>query len=83
MNLKGRVERLESLIGVEEEDLPLILINVQDQSRNSQDEGILQMATIPGRPGGEQGYTLHRAEGEDQADFLARAEQQHKDFYAD
>lgn len=83
MNLKDRVEKLEDLIGVTGEIPPLIRIDIQDCSGNTDDEGTPAIGIIPGKPGGLCGFTLLRAEDETGANFLKRCEAKHSNFYRD
>jgi hypothetical protein len=82
MDLKSRIERLESLIGVSDDgDPPMIIISVMDCSKDSKDsEGIPTIAIIPGRIGSH-GFDLTRGKTEAPADFLKRSEKKYSEFY--
>jgi hypothetical protein len=81
MDLKGRIERLESLVGVDAQIPPLIVISTLDCRKDSQDAGDPTFAVIPGKIGGPPGFTLNRAEDETENDFLKRGEAKHQEFY--
>ena len=81
MNLKTRVERLENLIGIENEIPPLILIKVKNQQKGSQDRGTLGFAVIPGPSCGKHGETLTRDAGESEKVFLKRCNTQYAEIY--
>jgi|AntAceMinimDraft_9_1070365.scaffolds.fasta_scaffold00753_18 hypothetical protein len=82
MNMEKRVAELENKVGINDEPAPLILINVTDCSKDSQDAGSPTFAVIPGQIGGPCGTTLIRHENEDPDKFLNRAESEHQDFYS-
>lgn len=80
-SLENRVEKLEDLIGIFDENPGLVRIDVADCSKNSTDKGTPFLVIVPGqinRPGVE----LFRREGESPADFLDRAELRYKEFYS-
>ena len=81
MNLKSRVEKLESLIGVFDEDPPLLFIRVANNEKNSTDPGTVRLGIIPGRSCGYQGQTLMRNPGEDEDDFLIRCQKEYSELY--
>ena len=81
MNLKSRVERLENLIGVFDEDPPLILIKIASGERGSKDQGRFNIAIVPGPACGHKGAFLTRDEDEDQDAFLSRCSKRYDGLY--
>ena len=81
MNIQQRLKRLENLIGVFDEDPPLLFIRVANNEKNSTDPGTVRLGVIPGRSCGYQGQTLMRNPGEDEDDFLIRCQKEYSELY--
>jgi hypothetical protein len=80
MNIEQRIEKLENLIGVSGDE-PMIIINVSDYSKGSQDEASPLLVVVPGRVGGPKGITMFRGKDEAPDNFLKRCEAKHSEFY--
>ena len=81
-NLESRVQRLEDLVGIEEQDLPIIYIYSKDCSKNANSKARPSMAIIPGKPG-RPGLEISKAQGESPEEFLDRVEEASLEFYND
>ena len=81
MNIVKRVERLENLIGIIEQDPPLLFIRVANNERGSMDPGTVRLGVIPGRPREKHGAFLIRNEGEGLDDFLERCDTRYSEVY--
>jgi len=79
--LECRIQRLEDLIGIFDEDPPLLFIRVANNEKNSTDPGTVRLGIIPGRSCGYQGRTLMRNPGENEDDFLTRCESEYDELY--